>query len=148
MIADLADRQADKMLGILTGQLATLSQAPLEQAIRVIVTTVFEMFVEDAMLNKVLLENLAKIGRLAKLREMERRAAQLIRVYLEVHRDRVRVRNLDVASVILVHLTDTLAYVFTVYHPKDLDRGALASELADLVQHYVMKNPPAEDPLP
>jgi AcrR family transcriptional regulator len=146
-IADLVDRQADKMLGILTRQLATLSEAPLERAIRVVVTTVFDAFAEDAMLNRVLLQNLANVGRLQKLHEMEKRAAQLIRVYLEVHRDRVRVRNLDVAALILVHLTDTLASVFTVYHSQDLDRGALASELSDLVQHYVMKNPPKDDPV-
>jgi AcrR family transcriptional regulator len=141
-IADLVDRQADKMLGILSRELASLADAPLDRTIRVVVSVVFEAFAQDALLNKVLLQNLASVGRLTKLRDMETRAAQLIRVYLEVHRDRVRVRNFDVGALILVHLIDTLATVYTVYHAQNLDHRALADELADLVLRYVMKDTP------
>jgi AcrR family transcriptional regulator len=145
VMADLADRQADKMLGLLARELATLSMAPLEEAIRIVVKTVCETVAEDALLNRVLLRHLASIGRMDKLIEMERRAAQLIRVYLEVHRDRVRLRNPDVASLILVHLSSAMTDVFIAYHPDELDYHALAEEMTDLVLRYVMKAPPADD---
>jgi AcrR family transcriptional regulator len=140
VVAELIDRQADAMLGVLMGRLAELAGETFEQSVRTLVRTIFELFSQNAALNKVLLEQLHRVGRLDRLRELETRAVQVVQLYLGMQRQRVRPQDLEMASLILVHLVDSLAIVFTVYYPDRLANERLGAEVAELVLRYVLSD--------
>ncbi len=138
LIAELIDRQADEMLGLAVSRVAEVASEPLEVAGREVVRTIFGVFARKAELNRVLLEQIQKVGRLDKLRDMEERAVKVLRLYLEMHRPRLRRPDLDMAALILVHLIDSLAIAFTLYHPDHLKSEAFSDEVADLVLSYLL----------
>lgn len=141
-MAELIDRQADKMLGTLVSGLSSLADAPLEVVIRSVVNEVFRALAEDAAINRLLLEQMGEIGRMHKLREIEQRAAQVVRVYLQMHRAQVRPRDLELASLVLVHLVDVQAVLLSLYHPETLQREAFREEMVELVLRYLLVEPP------
>ncbi len=140
IVADLIDRQADKMLGLLVQRLADHAGAPFGTMVRAVSRALMETIADDAPLNQVLLEQLPRVGRMPKLREWERRAAQVVQVALEGHRDEVRVQNLEVASLMLVHLVDGITITLATYHGDLLRTRAAADEMVDLIARYVMRD--------
>ena len=138
LVAELIDRQADRMLGMLTDQLSEVATAPLEDAIRTMIHALFDALAEDAPLNAVLLQSLPLVGRIDRLREWESRAAKMVQVYLTFHRDRIAIDDLETGALLLVHLADTTAMTFTTYHEDRLRTGKLKAEITDLVTRYVL----------
>jgi AcrR family transcriptional regulator len=139
LVAELIDRGADEMMGVMVSNMAALAGEPLEKVVPAVTKAVIAVFAEKAELNRELFLQWQSVGRLYKLRENEARAAQIIKLYLEQHRDKVRPKNLAIASLLLVHLTDTMANIFTTLHPTILRDPEFAEEMADLVSRYVLK---------
>ncbi len=138
IVAELMDRAANRAFGLLMERISGLSDAPPEVVLRAVTKAVFAAFAEDAPLNKVLLQHLVRVGRLDKLLEMEARAAQVIRLYLDSIRDRVVVRNTEVASLLIVHLADTMTHSLTLFHDDLVRSDALGDEIADMVVRYLL----------
>lgn len=143
LLAELIDRQADAMLGKLVAGLASLAGEPLDTVIRGVVDEVFSAMAGDAALNRLLFEQMGEVGRMHKLREMEGRAAKVIRVYLEMHRSEVRPADLELASLVLVHMVDVIATLFTLHHAETLGNAAFREEMTELVRRYVLADPSA-----
>jgi AcrR family transcriptional regulator len=140
LVAELIDRGADEMMGVLVTHLSALAGKPIEVVVPSVVREVFSHFAKNAQLNRILFEQWPRVGRLEKLHANEARAAQIIQMYLESNRDRVRPKNLAIASLILVHLTDGLVNIFTTLHPEAVINPQLADEMADMIARYVLRS--------
>jgi AcrR family transcriptional regulator len=138
IVAELIDRTANQALGLLMHQLSTLVGTEPEVVIRTVAKAVFAAFAEQADLNRVLMTHVARVGRMDQLLELESRASEAIRLYLESIRDRVVVRNPEIASLLLVHLADSIISTIAIFHTDRLKSEALGDELADLVVRYVL----------
>src|SRR5688572_30742112 len=95
LVAALVERHVDEMAAVLESSLAAVSAAPLEVAIREMVSLMIRAHAVDPKLHRVLIEQVPRVGRLDRIHEIEHRFTALARGYLESRKHELRPKNLD-----------------------------------------------------
>jgi AcrR family transcriptional regulator len=143
LVAELIDRQADAMLTMMLEQLTLAMGLSFADSARLLVRTIFRAFADHGALNKVLLQELHRVGRMDKLHELEIRAVQVIQLYLQTQRAIVRPADLEMAARLVLHMVDATAITWTVHYPEQLRDARLANEVTDLILRYLLESPPS-----
>jgi Tetracyclin repressor-like, C-terminal domain len=75
----------------------------------------------------------------AEVGDFEPRVEEMVAATLGRYRDRLRIRNVDLAAFILVRLMLSVAHSVVVDHPERSRDPRLAGELADIVLRYLVE---------
>jgi AcrR family transcriptional regulator len=137
LVAALIERHIDEMCGEIVGALERVSQLPLAQAVREMVELMLRAHAIDPELHKVLIEQVPRTGRLQHVHDVERQVLELVRGYLEIHRDELGVKNPELAAFVVVTAVEALTHQTTLHHPERLSERALADEITALVVRYL-----------
>jgi AcrR family transcriptional regulator len=139
LVAALVDRHCEQMLGVLAESAARYASAPLGEAIRAGVAAQIRAHRVDPHLHRVLIEQVPRLGRLDRLAQLNRRAAEMVRSYLEAHREEVRDMDLDTAAFIVVTTVEALCHAVVLDHPERLAEAKLTDEIADVAIRYLRR---------
>lgn len=117
-----------------------MGDAPLPVAARQLVRSVIEAHAVDPRLHRILTEQVPRVGRLAQLMsDLDTHASAAVRAYLERHRDALRVKDLELATFVVVHAVETVTHrgvlLPSTTSPEGLER--LIDEVVDLVVRYL-----------
>lgn len=142
LVAALVDEHHAEMLALLNGTMAGLGQNDVEGATRVFVTAMFRAHALEPELHRVLVMEVPRITGLNKVRDLMDEARPLVRMFLELHRARLRVQDLDAAAFLLVYAVQGATQA-AVLHGRLVtsNADAMAAEVSDMVLRYLLAQP-------
>jgi len=137
IIFEMQQRHSSEMLGLLGEMAADLGAAPVEDAVRAFVRTMFAAHASNPSLHRALVQQVMHVG-FDKLRDLQQQAIRLVRAYLEANSERLVPQNLDMAAHVLVTTVDSLTHAAVLEEPILLTDPAYEAEVVDLVVRYLL----------
>jgi AcrR family transcriptional regulator len=136
LVAALAERHMDEMLGVVVAAFERIGALPLGQATREMVSLLLGAHAIDPRLHQVLTEQVPRLGRMDRVHDIERTVTAMVRRYLEAHRDELRVTDLDLAAFLVVQTVEALTHGALI-HGTRISDAALVDEITTLVVRYL-----------
>ncbi len=143
LVSALVERHNQKMIAVSAGSAAALFEAPLEVFTREIVRALLEAQAVDPKLHKVLIEQVPRVGRLARVNEMEKRVETQIRAKLERHAAEIRPKDTALAAFLLVRAVKAVTWAAVAERSQRLDDPELAREITAMALGYLGVTPTA-----
>jgi len=137
LVAALIERHNQEMQMAVLAELHRVRTLPLEQAARAMVELCVQAHAVEPELHRVLMEQVPRHGRLAKLGEFELRIQDLIVTYLEEHRAQLRVADLKLAAFLAAASVEAMTHGVVLYHPERLRDPAFLDEATAMVVRYL-----------
>ncbi len=140
LVAAVIERHQQAIMQAVRGELADLMALPVAAAMRRLVAVAVKAHRVDPRLHRVLAEQIPRVGKLEELETFSRENFTLFRRYLDLHRDELRVDDLELAAFICVTAIEALTHNAVLHHGQALSGGAMESlidEGARLVGGYL-----------
>ena len=137
LVAALMGRHLDEMAKIYEEAFAGLRNAPLEVAVRGLVSASVEAHAVRPELHRVFVEQVPRVGDLGRIAEMGRRIEGQLLGFLRQHRGEVGRKDLGLAAFVILYGVESTIHAAVVERPENVRDGGLAEELAALVLGYL-----------
>jgi AcrR family transcriptional regulator len=134
VVAALMERHVASVLALVQGELAALAGAELPDAVRAVVTAFFRAQHVDRRLRRVFVEQVPRVGKLDRLREIEAQVAALGRAYLEQRR--IARPDAALAAVVVVRTVAALTYQALI-DDAGVSEERWIDEIAEVVLGYL-----------
>jgi AcrR family transcriptional regulator len=125
LVAAVIERHQQEIKQAVRGELAEAADQPIEQGVRTLVAAAVKSHRIDPKLHRVLAEQIPRVGKLENVETFSRENYALFRNYLEVHRDELRVDDLELASFICVTSIEALTHNAVLHYSKMLSDKTL-----------------------
>ena len=142
LVAGVIGQHMQEMMQRIRDALARVAREPLEPATRELVRVMIDAHRINPRLHRVLVEQTPRIGLLENIEAIDREVYALIRLYLESHRQELRIQDLDTATFIAVSTVEALTHAAVVLRPEMVsgDRAdAYIDEVTALLVRYLRK---------
>ncbi len=110
IVAELIDRHVHATSQLLAAELAAVATLAPALAIRRVATTLFAAYAVDPALHRVFVEQVPRIGRLDRIREVDAALIAATTAYLRAHRDELAVTDCNLAAFVVIRTVTALAY--------------------------------------
>ena len=140
ILVQIAERYMSEVMAILGKNLVLMGEEP-EQAVREIIAALLQAKRVKPRLQRVLLEHAGRLGLDRSQLELGAQASALLRGHLERHRDGLRVRDLDLATFVVVHAVMGLLQSAVLSRPDLVADDRFVDETADLILRYLVEAP-------
>ena len=147
LVAAVIDLHMHEMFGVVRDALVKVTTRPIEVAARELVSVMIEAHRVNPKLHRILVEQTPRTGQLENVEAVEREAYELVRAYLEAHRDELDVADTSLAAFVCVTAVEALTHAAVVRPPESLsDEQAtkLVNDVTRLVVRYLQKSPKTE----
>lgn len=138
LVAALAQRHSEAMWAVYTKNAAVLAAEPLAVAAAEHIRKDIAAHAVDPKLHKVFVEQVPRVGTLEKVDEVGRKVVGLIRARLELHKNEIIPKDLDMASFVVFHVSQALVRAAIVERPEYLAGDRLADEITAVVTRYLL----------
>lgn len=139
LVAALAEKHMNEMATVIAETASRLWTAPLPEAVRELIAMMLRAHAVDPELHRALMEGIPRSAVVSKLSDVEDKALAIVRGFLELHKDELRPKNLDLAAAIMVGTVESLTHGAVLHHPELLQGDELLDEITELVVRYLMK---------
>lgn len=136
LAAALIDRHMAEMEGLLAVS-PELAQRPLAEIARHVVRGMLAAHQVHPRLHHILMDQVPRVGRLEKSRDLDARACQLVRGLLELKRGELRSVDLDLATFVITSTVEAITHKATMEHPEYIADPRLEEEIVQLVLRYL-----------
>jgi AcrR family transcriptional regulator len=136
LVLALVQNHCEEMLGLLARSSSTLAEAPLAVAVRTYVRSMLAAHAVDPALHQVLVTEVLHLG-MDYVHQMEARARDIVRGYLELKQHEILPRDLDVAAFVLVASVEATTHRAVLEKPEYLRSPSLEDEIVALVLRYL-----------
>jgi AcrR family transcriptional regulator len=137
LVAALIDDHIGKILTILGEAVMTLQDAPMDRAVRSLVRSLLLAHAVDPELHAVLTQSFSRVQGFERVGALNQHARALLSAYLGQRQATIRPKNIELASMILVHSIQAVLSAAVVEPDLRVDDEELIDELATLVLHYL-----------
>lgn len=139
LVAEITERQSQRELAFHLERFAALTPATtLEDGLRLMLQALLDFQRSEGALFRQTIAALPHLGRYEQLAGRAREAAGVFRAVLEVHRDRLAVRDLDLATHVCANALHSLTHDGVLPRPPSLDDETLAREALRLLLGYLL----------
>jgi AcrR family transcriptional regulator len=137
LVLALIDRHMEDMNAAILAELTRVAKLPLAEAARCVVELTIRAHAIDPELHRVLTEQVPRIGKLARLREMDEICHRMVAGLLAARRDEVAIRDPDLAAFILVSAIESVVHRAALLYPQKLKDPRLVDETTLMVTRYL-----------
>jgi AcrR family transcriptional regulator len=137
LVLAVMEGHALEMTARLQQRMLQLATAPLEEATTELVHLFIENHQHNPKLHKVLIQQVPRVGALAKLEELNRFYERLLASYMELHRDELEVTDMSVSAYVLVQSVEALCHHAVMEREDLLNNGKLEEQIVRLVVGYL-----------
>lgn len=137
IVIAIADRFADRVLGMLERHMEAAADLPLEAACRSFVRALVAVHAAQPRLHSALIATVPRIAGVDPLAGYQERIVERLRNYLQTRADEIRVDDLDTTVFVLVHAVQGATHAAVLYDPTALSDGRLAASLDHLVLRFL-----------
>jgi AcrR family transcriptional regulator len=137
LVAALIERHIEDMNASVLAELARVAQLPFAEAARCVVELTIRAHAVDPELHRVLTEQVPRVGRLAKLRELDEICHRMVAGLLLARRDEIDMRDPDLSAFLLVSTIESVVHRAALLYPHRLRDPRLVDEATLLVTRYL-----------
>jgi AcrR family transcriptional regulator len=137
LVAGLIDEHIGKILGLLAEATAKLPDAPLPEAVRILIRTVILAHAVDPELHAILTQHFPQVEGFEKVRQLNAHAHALVLAYLQQRSGQLRPQDLELATFILVNCVQAVVSATVLERPQALRDERLVDELAVLAMRFL-----------
>ncbi len=139
LVTALCQRHSETVCQNLVDRLGSTHHLPLPLALRGLIKLLLSHHAEDPELHRVLIEQVPRLSGFEQLAQINCLLVDTITADLARRRENLRPKNLEMAAFILVHAVQAVTHAAVLDRPEALDDEALADEIVDLVQRYLVE---------
>jgi len=137
LVSALIDRHMEDMNASVLAELTRVAKLPLAEAARCVIELMIRAHAIDPALHRVLTEQVPRIGKLAKLRDLDELCHRMVAGLLTARRDEITIRDPDMAAFILVSTIESVVHRAALLYPERLADPSLVDETTLLVTRYL-----------
>ena len=137
MVSALIERHMNEMNGAILNELARVATLPIAQAARAVIELTLSAHGIDPKLHKVLTEQVPRIGKLAKLRELDNISHRMVAGMLAARGNELAIRDLEMTAFVLVSAIESIVHRAVLLYPEMLADPRLVDEATLLVTRYL-----------
>jgi AcrR family transcriptional regulator len=141
LVAALVDRQLDRMLSVIAPEVAEAIDEPFDKAIDRLVRALMRAHEVEPELYRAVLEQVPRVGRLERIREIDRHFEALLAASLEARRRELTTKDTRLAAFMIVRSAKAIVIAAMLEHPEYVKDGRLARELGRMVRGYLARGP-------
>jgi AcrR family transcriptional regulator len=137
LVAALLDQHMEEMTSSVLVELTRVAKQPIAEAARGVVELTIRAHAIDPRLHQVLTEQVPRVGKLAKLRELDAFSHRMIAGLLAARRDEIDIRDPDLAAFVLVSAIEAIVHRAALLYPQMLRDPRLIDEATRMVTRYL-----------
>ena len=137
LVAALIDRHMEEMNAAILAELTRVAKLPFAEGARCVVELTIRAHAIDPDLHRVLTEQVPRVGKLARLREVDEICHRMVAGLLTARRAELAVRDPDLAAFMLVSLIESVVHRAALLYPHRLEDPRLVDETTLLVCRYL-----------
>jgi AcrR family transcriptional regulator len=135
IVGRLMDKHSGEMWDVFASGIEAFRDRSLAEAVPAVIDAIMTAHRVSPRLHRVLQEQVPRIGRLAKQREMNRRAAEVVAHFLAGHRDETDVTDIETAAFVLVEAVEAL--IHASLDETDRDAARVRAEAIRMASRYL-----------
>jgi AcrR family transcriptional regulator len=137
LVSALLERHMEDMNASVLAELTRVAKLPIAEAARCVVELTIKAHAVDPALHQVLTEQVPRVGKLAKLRDLDELCHRMVAGLLAARRHEVAIRDPDLAAFILVSTIEAVIHRAALLYPQRLRDPRLVDETTLLVTRYL-----------
>jgi AcrR family transcriptional regulator len=141
LLAELKGRHVADLERGLETTMARVGNAPLPDVVGALIEANVASHLVDPELHRVLTAEVPQLGSIDATTGFERRAAARVRALLESRRHEITIRDLDLATYLIVRTVEATIHEAVAERPRDLASGAITREVTRLLVGYLTARP-------
>jgi len=137
LVAALIEQHIEQMNAAILAELARVAKLPIAEAARSVIELTIRAHAIEPELHQVLTEQVPRVGRLAKLRELDEISHRVISGLLHARKDELAIGDPDLVGFVLVSAIESIVHRAALLHPHRLRDPRLVDEATRLVTRYL-----------
>ncbi len=131
LLGELRKRYEAQFLERIIRAFGSSASLPLREAVREFARFIIDIHREDPQLHNELSPEIPE--------DQHRTVREMVRAFLEAHRDEVRRPDLEIATYVLVEVGESLVHNTALRAPERLEDPRFLDEVCDLMERYLAK---------
>jgi AcrR family transcriptional regulator len=137
LVGALIEKHVDAMQSLALSELTRGAQLPMPQAIRSVIEAMIRAHAVSPELHRVLTEQVPRVGRMAKLREIEAITHRMVAGLLASRKAELAIEDPDMAAFVLVSAIEAITHRAALFAPELLRDPRLVDETCAMVRRYL-----------
>ena len=137
LVAALIERHIEEMNAAIVAELQRVAKQPIAQAARSVIELTIRAHAIEPELHRVLTEQVPRVGRLAKLRELDEIGSRVVTGLLVARKDELAIDDPELAAFVLVSAIESIVHRAALLYPHKLRDPRLVDEATRLVTRYL-----------
>ncbi|HEU4728454.1 MAG TPA: TetR/AcrR family transcriptional regulator [Kofleriaceae bacterium] len=137
LVGALIEKHVESMTSLCLAELTRGAQLPMAQAIRSVIEVMIRAHAVSPELHQVLTEQVPRVGRMAKLREIEAMVHRMVAGLLATRKAELAIEDPDLAAFVLVSSIEAITHRAALFSPELLGDPRLIDETATMVRRYL-----------
>jgi AcrR family transcriptional regulator len=137
LVAALIEKHVEDMNAAILSELVRVAQLPMAEAVRAVIELTIEAHAIEPELHRVLTEQVPRVGRLSKLRELDAICHRMVAGLLAARKDELAISDPDTAAFVLVASIEAITHRAALFAPERLRDPRLIDEACALVTRYL-----------
>jgi AcrR family transcriptional regulator len=137
LVVALIEKHLEEMNAALTCELARVSQLPMAQAARAVIELTIRAHQVDWALHQVLSEQVPRVGRMARIRELDAISHGMVTQIFELRRRDLAITNPELSAFVVCAAIEAIVHRSALHAPERLSDPNLVDEATLLVTRYL-----------
>ncbi|HEY4242528.1 MAG TPA: TetR/AcrR family transcriptional regulator [Kofleriaceae bacterium] len=137
LVGALIEHHVEAITGRVLNELARVAQLPMPAAVRAVIELMIKAHSVEPELHRVLTEQVPRVGRMAKLKEVDALCHRMVVGLLTMRRAELAIRDPDNAAFVLVSALEAITHRAALFAPERLQDPKLVDEACLLVTRYL-----------
>ena len=137
LVGALIEKHVDEMTSLCLAELTRVANLPVGEAIRSVVELMIRTHAMNPELHRVLSEQVPRVGRMAKLREIETLVQRMVAGLLASRQAELAIDDPEMTAFVLVSAIEAITYRAALLFPELLRDPRLVDETCTMVRRYL-----------
>jgi AcrR family transcriptional regulator len=137
LVGALIEHHIEAINSAVFAELARVAALPLAQAARCVIELTIRAHAVEPELHRVLTEQVPRIGKLAKLRQLDEIVHRMVAGLLAVRKAELAITDVELAAFVLVSAIEAIIHRAALLYPHHLGDPRLVDEATRLVTRYL-----------
>jgi AcrR family transcriptional regulator len=137
LVGALIENHVEAMTSLCLGELTRVARLPVAEAIRSVIEVMIRAHAAQPELHRVLTEQVPRVGRMAKIAEIEAMVQRMVAGLLASRKAELAIEDPDIAAFVLVSAIEAITHRATLFSPELLRDPRLVDETCTMVRRYL-----------
>ena len=137
LVGALCEKHVEDMAALCLSELTRGAQLPMAEAIRGVIELMIRAHAVEPELHRVLTEQVPRVGRMAKLREVDALCHRMVAGLLATRKAELAIEDPDMAAFVLVSAIEAITHRAVLFAPELLRDPRLIDETCSMVRRYL-----------